>query len=153
MSDKITTSEYTVRGVQVMLSHDLAELFQVDAKALNQQVKKNPGRFPEHYMFRVTEHEYQELVDSNATLERGQHSSYRPFAFTEYGVLMLSSLLIGERAEKVNILLIDTFVTINNLAASGEDVSAKLNELEEKVAGKDNDIKSVFARLKEFIVA
>ncbi len=85
---------YDLRGKKVMLSGDLADLYEVETKALNQQVKRNLRRFPERYMFRLTAEEYQEVLRSqNVTLKRGQHSKYPPYAFTEHGVLMLSSVL------------------------------------------------------------
>lgn len=96
----ILSKKYEVRGKKVMLSHDLAELYQVEARRLNEQVKRNIGRFPSRYMFQLSPEEHQSLRSQNATLKRGQHSKYPPYAFTEHGVLMLSSVLRSERAEK-----------------------------------------------------
>lgn len=87
---------FTVRGKQVMLSQDLADLYQVDTKALNQQVKRNKGKFPESYMFQLTKEEYARIRSQNVTLKRGQHAKYMPYAFTEHGILMLSSVLNSE---------------------------------------------------------
>ncbi len=98
---------YTIRGKQVMLSQDLAELYQVETKALNQQVRRNRGKFPETYMFQLTKDEYVRLRSQNVTLKRGQHAKYLPYAFTEYGILMLSSVLNSERADKVNMIIIE----------------------------------------------
>lgn len=86
-----------------MLSNDLAELYGVEVKRLNEQVKRNIKRFPSRYMFRLTEQEKLSLWSQNATLEKGKYSKYPPYAFTEHGILMLSSILKSERAEKVNI--------------------------------------------------
>jgi len=77
---------YKVRGQSVMLSNDLAELYQVETKALNQQVKRNIERFPERYAFKLTLEEYQSLRSQNVTLKQGQHSKYPPYAFTEHGI-------------------------------------------------------------------
>jgi hypothetical protein len=73
-----------------MLSQDLAELYQVETRRLNEQVKRNPGKFPERYIFQLTHEEHQSLRSQNATLKRGQRSKYPPYAFTEHGILMLS---------------------------------------------------------------
>lgn len=103
----IISKIYLIREKKVMLSSDLAELYQVETKALNQQVKRNTGKFPERYMFRLTQEEYKSLRSQNVTLKRGQHSKYPPYAFTEYGILMLSSVLKSERADTVNMLMIE----------------------------------------------
>ena len=102
---------YEIRGKKVMLSNDLAELYQVEAKALNQQVKRNIGRFPERYAFRLTAEEYKSLRSQNVTLKRGQHSKYPPYAFKEHGVLMLENVMKSERAETCNHLI---YSTLNN---------------------------------------
>ena len=80
-----------------MLSNDLAELYQVETKVLNQQVKRNAGRFPERYVFKLTTEEYKSLRSQFVTLKRGQHAKHPPYAFTEHGVLMLSNVLKGKR--------------------------------------------------------
>ncbi len=143
---------YPIRGLKVMLSNDLAELYQVQTKVLNQQVKRNISRFPDRYMFKLTLEEYKEALRSqNVTLKRGHHSKYPPYAFTEYGILMLSSILRSERAEKVNIVIIDTFVKLRELLATRQDVLLKLEEMEKKIAGQDDKIAVVFNYLKRFI--
>jgi hypothetical protein len=86
-----------------MLDRDLAELYGVETKRLKEQVRRNIERFPEDFMFELTKDEYQALRSQFATLKRGQHLKYAPFAFTEHGVLMLSSVLNSERAIQVNI--------------------------------------------------
>ena len=98
----IVSKIYEIRGMKVMLSSDLAELYEVETRRVNEQVKRNIGRFPERYMFKLTQEEHTSLRSQNATLKRGQHSKYPPYAFTEHGILMLSSVLKSERAEKVN---------------------------------------------------
>jgi hypothetical protein len=92
----IISKIYNIRGKQVMLASDLAELYQVGTKVLNQQVKRNIGKFPDRYMFQLTKDEYDRLRSQNVTLKRGQHAKYLPFAFTEHGILMLSSVLNSE---------------------------------------------------------
>jgi len=94
ISEEIIISKiFNIRSKQVMLAQDLAELYQVYTKALNQQVKRNIGKFPDRYMFQLNEDEYYRLKSQNVTLKRGQHVKYLPFAFTEHGILMLSSVL------------------------------------------------------------
>lgn len=147
----IVSKIYEIRGKKVMLSTDLAELYEVETKALNQQVKRNLGRFPERYMFRLTQEEHQSLRSQNVTLKRGQHSKYPPYAFTEHGILMLSSVLRSERAEKVNMLIIDTFVELNTMLLTHKDLLLKMEEIEKKVAGQDEKIGQIFNYLKQFI--
>lgn len=147
----IVSKIYQIRGKKVMLSPDLAELYQVETKRLNEQVKRNPGKFPERYMFQLTAEEYQSLRSQNATLKRGEHSKYPPYAFTEHGILMLSSVLRSDRADKVNMLIIDTFVKLNEMLLTHKDILLKLEEMEKKVAGQDEKILMIFNYLKEFI--
>jgi hypothetical protein len=99
----IASKIYLIRGIKVMLDKDLAELYGVETKRLKEQVRRNIERFPHDFMFELTKDEYQALRSQIATLKRGQHSKYAPFAFTEHGVLMLSSVLNSERAIQVNI--------------------------------------------------
>lgn len=147
----IVSKIYEVRGKKVMLSQDLAELYQVETRRVNEQVKRNSGKFPERYMFQLTQEEYQSLKSQNATLKRGQHSKYLPYAFTEHGILMLSSVLKSERADKVNMLIVDTFVKLNEMLLTDKDILLKLEEMEKKVAGQDEKVMMIFNYLKQFI--
>lgn len=147
----ILTKIYEIRGVKVMISPDLAELYGVETKVLNQQVKRNLSRFPERYMFKLTAEEHKALRSHFVTLKRGQHSKYPPYAFTEHGILMLSSILRSERAEKTNIVIIDTFVKIRKMLTLDKDVLLKLNEIEQRVANQDEQILAIFNYLKKFI--
>lgn len=148
----IANKIYLIRGLKVMLSNDLAELYQVPTKVLNQKVKRNTNRFPDRYMFKLTAEEYKKVLRSqNVTLKRGQHSKYPPYAFTEHGILMLSSILRSDRAEKVNIVIIDTFVKLRELLSTRKDILLKLEEMEKKLAGQDERIGMIFDYLKQFI--
>lgn len=147
----IVNKIYEIRGKKVMLSIDLAELYEVETKALNQQVKRNLGRFPERFMFKLTQKEDQSLRSQNVTLKRGQHSKYPPYAFTEHGILMLSSVLKSERAEKVNMLIIDSFIELNTMLLTHKDLLLKMEEMEKKVVGQDEKIGQIFNYLKQFI--
>ena len=145
----IISKIFNIRGRQVMLAPDLAELYQVETKVLNQQVKRNIGRFPERYMFQLTKEEYYRLRSQNVTLKRGQHSKYLPYAFTEHGVLMLSSVLNSERAEKVNILIIDTFIKLREILLLNRDMKHQLEKVINKLDEHDNNILIIFEYLKQ----
>jgi hypothetical protein len=136
----IISKIYNVRGKQVMLSHDLAELYQVETKVLNQQVKRNMGKFPKRYMFQLTQDEYDRLRSQNVTLKRGQYVKYLPYAFIEHGILMLSSILKSQRADKVNMLIIDTFVKIRELIFLNKDLVHQLEQVRNRLSRHDNQI-------------
>jgi hypothetical protein len=140
---------YDVRGKQVMLSRDLAELYEVETKVLNQQVKRNSGKFPERYMFQLTQDEYKRLRSQNVTLKRGQHLKYLPFAFTEHGILMISSVLNSERANKINMLIIDTFIKLRELMYLHKDEIHKLEQIQDKLEVHDKKIMVIFEYLKQ----
>jgi len=145
----IISKIYNLRGKQVMLSQDLAELYQVETKVLNQQVKRNMGKFPERYMFQLNQEEYERLRSQNVTLKRGQHAKYLPYAFTEHGILMLSSILRSERADKVNMLIIDTFVKLRELMSLHKDVTYQIEQVQNKLTEHDNQILVIFEYLKQ----
>jgi hypothetical protein len=132
-----------------MLSQDLAELYEVETRVLNQQVKRNIGKFPERYMFQLTKDEYDHLRSQNVTLKRGQHAKYLPYAFTEHGILMLSSVLNSERADKVNMLIIDTFVKLRELMFMHKDVIHQLEQVQNKLTEHDNQLMVIFEYLKQ----
>lgn len=146
----IVSKIYQVRGKQVMLSQDLAELYQVETRVLNQQVKRNIGKFPERYMFQLTKEEHELLRSQNVILKRGQHTKYLPFAFTEHGILMLSSVLNSERADEVNMLIIDTFVKLRELMFINKDVVHQLAQIKNKLGEHDNQLMVIFEYLKQF---
>jgi hypothetical protein len=151
ISEEIIISKiYIVRSKQVMLAQDLAELYQVDTKALNQQVKRNIGKFPERYMFQLTKDEYDRLRSQNVTLKRGQHIKYLPYAFTEHGILMLSSVLNSDRADKVSMLIIDTFIKLREILFLHKDVVHQLDKVQKKIEEHDNQLLMVFEYLKQF---
>lgn len=146
----IISKIYNIRGKQVMLASDLADLYQVGTKVLNQQVKRNIGKFPDRYMFQLTKDEYDRLRSQNVTLKRGQHAKYLPFAFTEHGILMLSSVLNSERAEKVSLLIIDTFVRLREILSVHKDIIHQLENVQNKIDEHDNQINLIFEYLKQF---
>ncbi len=145
----IISKIYNIRGKQVMLASDLADLYQVGTKVLNQQVKRNIGKFPDRYMFQLTKDEYDRLRSQNVTLKRGQHPKYLPFAFTEHGILMLSSVLNSERAEKVSLLIIDTFVRLREILFVHKDIVHQLENVQIKLNDHDNQIRIIFEYLEK----
>jgi len=141
---------YLIRGHKVMLDSDLAELYGVPVKVLNQAVKRNISRFPEDFMFQLTKEEYDFLRSQIVTLKtgRGQHRKYLPYAFTEQGVAMLSSVLHSERAIQVNITIMRTFVKLRRILASHKELARKLEELEKKY---DTQFKIVFDAIRKLM--
>ena len=123
---------YSIRGQKVMLDSDLAEPYHVETRVLNQAVRRNRDRFPEDFMFQLNEDETAALRSQIVTLEtgRGRYSKYAPYAFTELGVAMLSSVLRSQRAVQMNILIMRAFVQIRELLASNKELAARIEALE-----------------------
>ena len=122
---------YLIRGQKVMLDSDLAELYQVPTKRLNEAVKRNFDRFPEDFMFQLTDQETDSLRSQFATSNVGRGGRrYPPYAFTELGVAMLSSVLNSERAVQMNILIMRAFVKLRELLATHKDLARKIEKLE-----------------------
>ena len=121
-----------IRGQKVMLDFQLAELYQVETKALKRAVRRNRDRFPEDFMFQLTKEEYDALRYHFGTLKRGEHAKYLPYAFTEQGVAMLSSVLHSKRAVQVNIEIMRAFVHLREIIATHKDLARKLEELEKE---------------------
>jgi hypothetical protein len=145
-----------IRGHRVILDQDLATLYGVALKVLNQAVKRNLDRFPEDFMFQLTKAETEEWQNFKAlrsqivTLKkgRGTHRKYQPYAFTEHGILMLSSVLKSQRAIQVNIQIMRTFVRLRQLLASNETLIERLDEMEEKYDAK---FKIVFRAIRQLM--
>ena len=150
MEEVIIRKIYIIRGKQVMLSHDLAVLYEVETRVLNQQVKRNIGKFPEKYMFQLTSEEYLLLTSQNVTLKRGQHVKYLPYAFTEHGILMLASVLNSKRADKVNMMIIDTFIKLREILFINKDVIHQLEKVQSRLEIHDNQISAILEYLKQF---
>jgi len=153
---------YTIRGVQVMLDEDLALLYRVETKVLNQAVKRNSERFPEEFMFKINNDESSHLKlkigfsendslrSQNVTLDsaRGKHRKYLPYAFTEQGVAMLSAVLRSETAVKVSIQIINAFVTMRRFIAANALIFQRLDTLETKQLVTDKKIDHVLNALE-----
>ena len=141
---------YTLRGKQIMLDSDLAELYHVDIKRLNEQVRRNSERFPDDFMFQLSEEEYGSLRSQFATLEigRGKHRKYMPYAFTENGVYMLSAVLKSSIAIEVSIEIMRTFTKLREFSLHYNTLAKKILELERK---NDKQFKEVFTILDKLV--
>jgi len=126
---KIQKMIYEIRGFKVMLDRDLAELYAVAPKVLNQAVKRNIERFPADFMFRLTKDEFAELVTNCDHLQNLKYRPTLPYVFTEQGVAMLSSILNSDRAVKVNIQIMRTFVQLRHFALDKPDTNKQIAEL------------------------
>ncbi len=127
--NNITGRIYTIRGAKVILDRDLAVLYGVETKVLKQAVRRNIKRFPQDFMFELTKEENKSLRSQIVTLKRGQHSKYMPFAFSEQGVAMLSSVLKSERAIEVNIQIMRAFVKVRQMILYNAELKQELDEL------------------------
>ena len=139
-----------IRGHKVMLDSDLAVLYGVTTKRLNEQVRRNLRRFPSDFMFQLTAEEIESLRSQFATLKtgRGRHRKYLPYVFTEQGVAMLSSVLNSEKAIEVNILIMRAFVKLREMLATHKDLAKKMEEMEKKY---DEQFKVVFEAIYELM--
>ena len=124
--DKIEDRIFQIRGKKVMLDKDLAQLYQVSTKAVNQAVKRNIGRFPEDFMFVITEKEKEEVVTNCDHLKSLKFSHQRQYAFTEQGVAMLSGVLTGDRAVNVNIQIMRAFVKLRRAGLTYAHLKRKI---------------------------
>jgi len=155
--ERIDNAIFFIRGEKVMLDRDLARLYDVSTSVFNQSVKRHRERFPEDFMFKLTMDEAKvwqmeqvksRLRSQNVILKRGQHIKHLPYAFTEHGILMLSSVLKSERAIHVNIEIMRAFVRLRQMVTSNVDLSGKLTELERKY---DRQFKVVFDAIRHLM--
>jgi len=166
---------FMLRGQKVMLSGHLAELYSVVAKVLIQAVKRNIERFPKDFMFQLSDNEYENLKSQIVTsscgngeslrsqfvtlnnrkgkyAKRGKHSKYLPYAFTEQGIAMLSSVLRSKQAIQVNIAVMRAFVKLRQILSTHKDLAYKLKELEHKVEKHDTEIQAIFDAIRQMMV-
>ncbi len=141
---------YTIRGMQVMLDRDLAELYGVETKVLNQAVKRNIERFPEEFMFQLTKEEFKGLRSQTVTLKtgRGRHRKYLPYVFTEQGVAMLSAVLKSETAVKISIQIMRAFVAMRKFIVKNAEIFQRLDRIEHKQLEYDKKFEAVFKALE-----
>jgi hypothetical protein len=141
---------YQIRSHKVMLDIDLAELYGVETKQLKRAVKRNIARFPEDFMFELSDHEFENLRSQFGTSRWGG-TRYAPMAFTEQGVAMLSSVLTSKRAIAVNIQIIRVFTRMRQMLMTHKDILLKLKKIEKKVSKHDEDFEIIFRYLKKLL--
>jgi hypothetical protein len=140
---------YLIRGHKVMLDSDLAELYEVTTKRLNEQVKRNRGRFPTDFMFQLNAEESRHLRSQIATSKTGRGGRrYQPYVFTEHGALMLASVLNSEAAIRASIQIVRTFIRLRELLATHHDLAQKLEQMEEKY---DAQFKAIFEVIEQLM--
>jgi hypothetical protein len=154
--ERITRTILLLRRQRVILDAELAALYGVTTKRLNEQVKRNAERFPEDFLFRLTAEEVAVLRSQSATSEdlrkvgRGG-ARYRPFAFTEHGAIMAATILSSPRAVEMSLYVVRAFVQLRELLTSNAELAHKLNELERKLEGHDEAIVAILAAIRELM--
>jgi hypothetical protein len=140
-----------IRGQKVRISNDLAELYGVTTKRLNEQVKRNIKRFPQHFMFQLTEQEKDKVVANCDHLQNIKYSPYLPYVFTEHGTVMLANVLNSDRAIQVSIRIVEIYIKMREYILTNEDLLLKMEKLEKRVDDQDEKIVLVFNYIKRFI--
>lgn len=146
--EQIEDSIMLIRGQRVLLDADLASLYGVETRALTQAVRRNADRFPDDFMFQLSEDEFEDLRSQSVTSSRWGGRRYRPYAFTEQGVAMLSSVLRSDRAVQVNIEIMRAFVHLRRMLASNAELERRLDELEGRY---DQQFRAVFDTIRELM--
>lgn len=147
-AEPIERAILSIRGEKVMLGSDLADLYGVETKALNQAVKRNLDRFPPDFMFQLTATEKNEVVTNCDHLKHLRFSSNLPYAFTEHGALMLANVLNSERAAQTSVQVVRAFVRLRQMLASNAELARKLDALEKKY---DRQFKIVFNAIRQLM--
>lgn len=145
---------YEIRGQKVILDFDLAELYEVETKVLNQAVKRNKDRSPQDFMFQLTKEEWEFLRSQIVTLEkegRRKYPKYLPFAFTEHRGTMLASILRSEKAIKMNIAIVRAFIALRQFAVNYKDLASQLKELRETVDNHNGQLNQIYNALENLL--
>ena len=140
----------TIRAERVILDADLAYLYGVPTKRLNEQVRRNPDRFPKDFCFLLTPDEWDSLRSQFATLKngRGQHRKFLPYAFTEHGALMAAGVLNSPQAVQVSIYIVRTFIAMRRAAERTKEIASRIDDLENRLGGHDQAISEIFAAIR-----
>jgi len=151
--EHVVSRIFLIRGQKVMLDADLADLYGVTTKRLNEQVKRNIDRFPSDFMFQMNVKEHDSLRSQFATLKhgRGQHRKYLPYVFTEHGAIMAASVLDSERAVQISIYVVRAFVQLREMLSSNKALARKLNELERKLTTHDHAITELIEAIHQIM--
>ncbi len=150
-AERIERAILLIRGQKVMLDRDLAALYGVTTGNLNKAVRRNLERFPADFMFQLTPREAAALSFQFGSLKRGAHFKYLPYAFTEQGVAMLSSVLRSKQAVQVNVAIMRAFVRLRETLALHKELARKLGELEQRIEGHDSAIRSLFEAIRQLM--
>ena len=146
--ENIASQVLFVRSEKVLLDFHLAKLYEVETRALKQQIRRNIERFPEDFMFELTDEEIESMVSQNVIPSKKYFGGAKPFAFTEQGIAMLSSVLRSKKAIEVNIAIMRTFVQLRKLMSTNEELANKIERLETKY---DEQFQIVFNAIKKLI--
>lgn len=154
-TEQITTNIFLLRGNKVLLDYDLASLYHIETKRLNEAVKRNKERFPADFMFELTKEEFNFIKSSRPAKYWREYSNFLPYAFTEQGVAMLSGVLRSERAVQVNIAIMRAFVQMRSFIETNKDLIKKVAELEasmdKRFSDHDEQISKIFDAIKLLI--
>ena len=150
-AEPIETLILHIRGKRVILDADLALLYGVTTKRLNEQVKRNKERFPDDFMLVLTPEEKNELVANCDRLKNLKHSTVLPFAFAEHGVIMAANVLNARRAAEISIYVVRAFVKLREVLRAHHELESKLRELEHKIATHDDAIRSLFSAIRKIM--
>lgn len=154
--EEIVLHIVVLRGQRVLLDADLARLYGVPTKRLNEQVKRNLRRFPEDFVFQLTRDEAQALArlrSQNATLKKGQHIKHLPYAFTEHGAIQAANVLNSAAAVEMGVHVVRAFVRLRQWLSTQKAFAAKLDELESRVGQHDEQLAAVIEALRQFTVS
>lgn len=160
--EKLEAAIHTIRGQRVMLDSELAEIYQVTTKRLNEQLRRNRARFPEDFAFQLTAEEFTNLRSQiatsttglrsqNATLKplRGKHRKYNPWVFTEHGAIMLASVLNSEVAVEASVRVVRAFIRLREMVLGNAELSRRVDDLESRVGSHDAAIAQLFAAIRQ----
>lgn len=142
----------TIRGQKVILDNDLARLYGVTTKRLNEQVRRNIERFPDDFLFQLATDEVEGMRSQIATASK-RNVRYLPFAFTEHGAFMAATVLNSPQAIEMSVFVVRTFVKLRHLVLGHQELAAKLDQLERKVAGHDESIQQIVAAIRQLMAA
>ena len=149
--ERIEQKIYLIRGHKVMLDADLAELYQVETRALVQAVKRNHDRFPVDFMFQLSPEEAAGMRSQTVTASR-RNIRYQPYAFTEHGVAMLSSVLRSKRAVQMNILIVRAFIKLRDMLAAHKDLARKIEDLRHKQDEHGEQITAIIETINQLLL-
>jgi phage regulator Rha-like protein len=150
--DEVVMSKiYMIRGQKVMIDRDLAELYGVKPIRLREQVKRNIERFPQNFMFQLTEEEVITMVSQNAIPSKQHLGGYLPYTFTEHGILMLANILKSEKAIQTSIRIIEIFIKLREMILTNKEILLKLEQLEQQTLNNTGDIHLIFEYLKKLL--